>query len=57
METKLDWQKLDIIRLFLAHQEEEFKSHLEEYGFDPSEEESYRENIMQALWDMMEETL
>ena len=57
METKLDWQKLDIIRLFLLHQREEFENHLEEYGFDFSEGEASRENIMQTLWDMMEETL
>lgn len=57
MNTKLDWEKLDIIRLFLLDQEGEFNKHIQEYGFAPSEAESCQENIMQLLWDKMEEVL
>lgn len=57
MKKELDWQNLDIIRLFLLHREADFEEHIEEYGFSPSEAEDYREEVMQLLWDKMEEVL
>jgi len=57
MKKQLDWQNLDIIRLFLLHREADFEEHIEEYGFSPSEAEDYREEVMQLLWDKMEEVL
>jgi hypothetical protein len=57
MKKQLDWQNLDIIRLFLLHREADFGEHIEEYGFSPSEAEDYREEVMQLLWDKMEEVL
>ncbi len=57
MKKQLDWQNLDIIRLFLLHREADFEEHIEEYGFDSSEAEDYREEVMQLLWDKMEEVL
>ena len=57
MKKQLDWQNLDIIRLFLLHREADFGEHIEEYGFSPSEADDYREEIMKLLWDKMEEVL
>ena len=57
MEKELDWQNLDIIRLFLLLREADFEEHIEEYGFSPSEAKDYREEIMKLLWDKMEEVL
>lgn len=55
MNTELDWEKLDIIRLFLLTQEKEFNEHIQDYGFAPLEAEALREDIMQLLWDKMDE--
>lgn len=57
MNTELDWQKLDIIRLFLLNQEEEFSNHIEEFGYASPEAEQLQEEILQILWDKMEEVL
>lgn len=55
MNTELDWEKLDIIRLFLLTQEKEFNEHIQDYGFAPLEAEALREDIMQLLWHKMDE--
>ena len=57
MNTELDWQKLDIIRLFLLNQEEEFRNHIEDFGHTSPEVEQLQEDILQILWDKMEEVL
>ena len=57
MTPESDWEKLDLIRLFLLTREGEFNEYIQEYGFDPLEAEDLREDIMQLLWDKMEEVL
>jgi hypothetical protein len=55
MNKELDWQKLDIIRLFLLDREEEFSNHIEEFGYDSAEAKQLQEEILQILWGKMEE--
>lgn len=57
MKKQLDWQKLDLLRDFLLHQEEEFRNHIGEFGYSSSGAEQVQEEIVQTLWDMMEAVL
>jgi hypothetical protein len=57
MNTELDWQKLDIIRLFLLNQEEEFSNHIEEFGYESSRSRTTARGDTPDPVDKMEEVL